>query len=122
MCGSLSNAITQVDFQAFAMDSNIPKEVQLTIYRIVQELLSNALRHAKATEILVQCSQNGSTFFITVEDNGKGFDVNYNEDSQKGMGLPNLKSRVDYLQGKMEISSVPGNGTSINIELNVAIG
>lgn len=122
MCGSLSNEITQVDFQAFTMDSNIPKEVQLTIYRIVQELLSNALRHAKATEILVQCSQNGSTFFITVEDNGKGFDVNYNEDSQKGMGLPNLKSRVDYLQGKMEISSVPGNGTSINIELNVAIG
>jgi two-component system, NarL family, sensor kinase len=121
MCGSLSNEITHVDFQAFTIDSNMAKEVQATIFRIVQELLTNAVRHAKASEILVQCSQNGNTFFITVEDNGIGFDVNTNKGSQKGIGLANLKRRIDYLQGKMEISSVPGNGTSINIELNVTI-
>ncbi len=121
MCSSLSNEITHVDFQAFSIDSNITKEVQVIIYRIVQELLTNAVRHAKASEILVQCSQNRNTFFITVEDNGNGFDVNNNESSQKGIGLANLKSRIDYFQGKMEISSVRGNGTSINIELNVKI-
>ena len=66
---------TKIDFQALRIQSNIPQETQVTIYRIVQELLANAIRHANPKNILLQCSQNKNRFFITVEDDGKGFDI-----------------------------------------------
>jgi len=118
MCTSLTSDTTQVNFQAFDISSAIAKDTQSTIYRIVQELLTNAIRHAKASQIVVQCSQNGSTFFITVEDNGVGFNAK-TIDLKDGIGLANVKSRVDYLGGKMDVASAPGDGTTINVELNV---
>jgi two-component system, NarL family, sensor kinase len=118
MCSSLTSDTTHVNFQAFDISHSIAKDIQSTIYRIVQELLTNAIRHAHASQVVVQCSQNESTFFITVEDNGKGFDAKA-INLKNGIGLANVKSRVDYLGGKMDIASAPGDGTTINIELNV---
>ncbi len=118
MCTSLTSDTTHVNFQAFDISHSIAKDIQSTIYRIVQELLTNAIRHAKASQIVVQCSQNENTFFITVEDNGIGFNTK-TIDLKKGIGLANVKSRVDYLGGKMDIASALGDGTTINIELNV---
>jgi two-component system, NarL family, sensor kinase len=118
MCSSLTSDTTKVNFQAFDISHSIAKDTQSTIYRIVQELLTNAIRHAHASQIVVQCSQNESTFFITVEDNGKGFDTKAIY-LKNGIGLANVKSRVDYLGGKMDIASAPGDGTTINVELNV---
>ncbi|NOT74968.1 MAG: sensor histidine kinase [Cyclobacteriaceae bacterium] len=118
MCISLSSEMTLVEFESFEIAPSLSKETQVTIYRIVQELLTNAVRHAGASEIMLQCSQNESAFFITIEDNGRGFDteaVNHT----KGMGLQNVQTRIDYLNGKMVINSTPGNGTTINIELHV---
>jgi two-component system, NarL family, sensor kinase len=119
LCESMITETVRVDFQAFDIDTTMAPQTQATIYRIVQELLTNAYRHALASAIMVQCSQNGNTFFITVEDNGKGFDVNA-ADNGKGIGLLNVKNRVDYLKGKMETDSAVNQGTTINIELNVA--
>lgn len=119
MCHQYGTAQTWVDYQAFNINTKIPTDIQVTIYRIVQELLTNALRHANASEILIQCSQNEDHFFITVEDNGKGFDTN-NDNKYKGIGLLNIKRRVEYLAGKLEITSEIGKGTDINIEFNVS--
>jgi two-component system NarL family sensor kinase len=118
MCDSLSTDETQVVFQAFGINTAMHQEIQVNIYRIVQELLTNAFRHAHASEILVQCSQNSSRFFITMEDNGKGFDATAS-DARPGIGLSNARSRVEYLNGKLDISSVIGEGTTINIEFDV---
>lgn len=118
-CESLMSDKVNIHFQSYGIRSAIPHEKQLTIYRIVQELLNNAIKHAAASEILLQCSQNNDTFFITLEDNGKGFDTSAIR-SFKGIGLSNVKNRVDYLSGKLEINSTVNEGTSINIELNVA--
>jgi two-component system, NarL family, sensor kinase len=118
MCTSLTSDTTHVNFQAFDISHAIAKDTQSTIYRIVQELLTNAIRHARASQIVVQCSQNGETFFIAVEDNGIGFDAKAIQ-LKNGIGLANVKSRVDYLGGKMDIASALGEGTTINIELNV---
>lgn len=107
----------EIDFQAINIEKNLPINIQLNIYRIVQELLANAIKHANASNILLQCSQSGKNFFITIEDNGKGF-VHNAEQKTKSMGLHNLKNRVDYLKGNMEISS-DNQGTTINIELNI---
>ena len=88
------------------------------IYRIIQELLNNALKYANASQVLVSCSQNKDVFFITVEDNGLGFDVSDSK-KKKGMGLKNIINRVEFLNGKLEIDSKINEGTSIYIELNV---
>lgn len=106
----------EIDFQAINIEKRLPLNIQLNIYRIVQELLANAVKHSEASSILLQCSQAGENFLITIEDNGKGFDKNI-EKTTKSLGLHNLKNRVNYLKGKMEVNS-DHQGTTINIELN----
>jgi signal transduction histidine kinase len=115
---SLNSPELTIDFQAFNIETNIAPDMQVTIFRIVQELLTNAVRHARATRVLVQCSQNENRFYITVEDNGIGFN-NASTLSSKGIGLTNVKNRVDYLKGNLDIETNPGQGTTINIEFNV---
>lgn len=105
-----------IDFQPINIEKKLPLTIQLNIYRIVQELLANAVKHSGASNILLQCSQSGENFLITIEDNGKGFNKERQE-PVKGMGFLNLKNRVNYLKGKIEIHSDP-QGTTINIELN----
>lgn len=115
-----------IEFQPFNIPSDLPLPWQINIYRIVQEVLSNAIRHANATNVILQCSQNGSIFYITVEDNGTGFTVEDNATgvdatasrNKNGLGLMNVKSRVDYMKGKIEIISAAGEGTAVNIELS----
>jgi len=117
LCSSLETTGLKIDFEAPGLGSDIPQPVQITIYRIVQELLTNAIKHARASNILVQCSQNEQRVFITVEDDGTGF--NPDKAMQKnGIGLSNIKNRVDFLKGKFEIISAPGEGATINIEVN----
>ncbi|MGV3697984.1 sensor histidine kinase [Flavobacterium sp.] len=118
LCHLLHSDSIKIEFQSFGIDDDIPISSQINIYRIVQELLNNALKHSECTEILVSCSQNGDAFLISVEDNGKGFDV---EDSSRksGIGLKNLKSRVEMLHGTYNIES-NNEGTCYDIELNIA--
>ena len=117
LCSSLQTTVLQVEFQGYGISRSITPPEQAAIYRIVQELLSNAIRHASATSILVQCSQNENIFFISVEDDGRGFQP----EGQRGdgIGLSNVRNRVNFLNGKMEIHSMPGEGTTINIEVHV---
>lgn len=119
LCESLSSNKRTVYFQCLDMKDTIPAKEQLIIYRIIQEALANAVKHAAAQHILLQCSQDENTFFITVEDDGIGFDAN-KQLERPGLGLSNIQSRVAYLKGKIEILSAEDKqGTSINIELNV---
>jgi two-component system NarL family sensor kinase len=118
LCETLMTKTTRIDFQAFEIDGPIPELAQLNIYRIVQEMLANAIRHAEATNIFLQCSRNGDIFLITQEDNGKGFDMNAIQ-IENGIGLSNIRNRVGFLKGKMDIESAIDNGTIINIELHV---
>lgn len=108
----------EIDLQTYDINKDIPLSVQLHIYRIVQELLSNAVKHSKATNILLQCSQNRKNFLITVEDNGIGMNI-LELENKKGMGVHNVKNRVEYLKGKLDISSQLKEGTTINIELKI---
>lgn len=115
LCEFYSRKDLHIDFQSIDINSKLPLAVQINIFRIVQEILANAVKHSEAENILLQCSQSNDVFLVTIEDDGKGF----SQDSSptKSMGLHNLKTRVDYLKGKMEINS-DHEGTAINIELN----
>ena len=116
LCASHSTAETTIEFQYLNKKTTLPQHFKIMIFRIIQELLNNSLKYAKASQILVSCSQNKDVFFITVEDDGVGFNVEYAE-KRDGMGLRNIKNRVAFLNGKLEIDSVLDKGTSTYIEL-----
>lgn len=86
------------------------------IYRMVQELVANALKHAGGKEINVQLLQNEDELTIMIEDDGKGFDINH-PDQQKRFGLKNARSRVASLNGQFLIDSVAERGTIITITI-----
>ena len=116
LCDEATLPGLKVSFRAFDIHEHFPAQVQVMIYRIVQELVYNAVKHSEASRIIVQCSQTDDMFFITVEDNGKGFSLNRVPDTSRG--LHNIRSRVRLLNGKMDIDSSQ-EGTNINIELYV---
>ncbi|MEO5591167.1 MAG: ATP-binding protein [Chitinophagaceae bacterium] len=116
-CNSIQSATgIRVIYQQVGENRKLPTQAQITVYRIVQELVNNALKHAEAKQIIVQLTKDHIKTGITVEDNGKGFDVK-NIDLRKGAGFRNIKDRVNYFKGTLDINSQPGNGTSVNIEL-----
>lgn len=119
LCESHLSERLKISFHCLGIKSTIPVEKQITIYRIIQELLANVVKHADAKNVLLQCSQTDDVFFITIEDDGKGFDTTAISGTA-GIGLNNIRSRVAYLQGRMEIlSGSDQQGTSINIEVHV---
>lgn len=96
------------------IDGLLSEDARLHVYRIVQELLNNALKHANATEIDVQLNRNDEELFVMVEDNGRGFDL---DTAKRGLGLGNLNSRVNLLKGEMQIDSAPNRGTSVIVHI-----
>ena len=82
----------------------------------MQELLGNTLKHAQAKQVNVQLLEDRGNLLITVEDDGKGFDPAANEQSE-GIGLTNVRRRVEVLRGTFHLESKPGRGTFINIEV-----
>ena len=120
LCDTMQTDRLRIIFQPYNISRAIIQQEQIMIYRIVQELVTNSAKYAQAQQILVQCIQEGGQMQITVEDNGLGFDVK--ERKGKGMGLVNVENRVNFLNGKMEIQSTAGVGTTINIEVYVHEG
>ncbi len=115
------SGVMHTTYQSINMDKiAISQSAAVTIYRIVQELSNNAIKHTNATEILVQAhvSEQEKLLTITVEDNGKGFDPAILKQSL-GMGWSNIQNRVEFLKGKIDVSSEKGKGTSVLIEVNI---
>lgn len=119
-CSSLSGGNKQLNFilQFYDTDLELSQSTNLTLYRIIQELVNNAVKHAQATEVLVQYLVDKDKVNITVEDNGIGF-KNLGNESNDGMGLNNLKTRVAYLNGEMDFETSPGEGTNVHIVIPV---
>ena len=90
----------------------------ITIYRIVQELINNAMKHAAAKTAIVQVTKSDHQLTVTVEDDGRGFDTAIIKGST-GIGWTNIRNRVDFLKGKLDVNSKPGKGTSVLIEIIV---
>lgn len=115
------SGVIHTSYQSIGMDKvELEQTVSVTIYRIVQELMSNAIKHALAKSALVQLHYSGQEklLAVTVEDDGKGFDTAVLEQSQ-GIGWSNIRNRVEFLKGKIDIKSAPGKGTSALIEINM---
>ncbi|HRA49020.1 MAG TPA: HAMP domain-containing sensor histidine kinase, partial [Thermomicrobiales bacterium] len=93
----------------------LPPEVRLAVYRIVQEALHNAVRHARADEALVRIEWLGERLRVTVQDNGSGFDLS-SDRRRTGLGLLSMRERASSIGARLEIISRPGSGTAIIVE------
>ena len=107
-----------VDLQLINFDGKISEPLAINIYRIIQELLNNISKHARATGVIVQLAKQGQNIQLTVEDNGVGFHPGSTQ-ARQGLGLRSIQSRVNYLEGTLEIHSIPQRGTTFYITIPV---
>ena len=96
----------------------IDQTTAITVYRIVQELINNTIKHAGAANAIVQLTKSNGTLSVTVEDDGKGFDKNL-LNTAKGIGWSNIQNRVDFLKASLDVKTENGKGTSVLIELKL---
>ncbi|MBK6342469.1 MAG: sensor histidine kinase [Flavobacteriales bacterium] len=106
----------QVELKAFGLDERLERSVEIAIYRIIQELVSNVLKHAKANEIIIDVTRTPGRLSVVVSDNGVGFDTTKQTD---GMGLSNVRSRAASLGATVQVDSTPGKGTTVSVECPV---
>ncbi len=107
----------RVDFQCYGFNERLSPVFELSIYRIVQELMQNIIRHADATKVLVQISAHHEILSITVEDNGVGISDHFRE----GMGLETIRARVVEMSGLFSISRIQPNGTNAYLEFDLQL-
>lgn len=107
----------KITYQSFGLEGvAVDQTVSINLYRIVQELINNTMKYSGATSAIVQLSNSNGQLSVTVEDDGKGFDTTILK-TNKGIGWVNIQNRVDFLKGKIDITSKQGEGTSVHIEL-----
>jgi two-component system NarL family sensor kinase len=108
-----------VEFGASMGNRAMESDEEITIYRIVQELVSNVLKHAQATKlsILLTCFEEENLINIMVQDNGIGFQESPKRTNSNGMGIKSLHQMVNSLNGEMKLDSSAKSGTTVNIDL-----
>ena len=106
----------QVELKAFGLDQRLERSVEIALYRIVQELVSNVLKHAKASELIIGVTRTPGRLSVVVSDNGVGFDATQRTD---GMGLGNVRSRAAAIGATVQVDSTPGKGTTVSVECPV---
>lgn len=92
-------------------------QTETSIYRVVTECINNAIKHSDATELSVNIKQIPEKLHLSINDNGKGFDLKEVLSKKKGLGIINMNNRIDTLGGKISINTTPGEGTIISIEI-----
>lgn len=114
---SLGTAGINYEFESFGIDKNrFDSRVELTVFRVAQELINNIIKHAEATSVSVQLMTNNANLILLIEDNGKGFNF---EKAESGLGLLNITSRLNTVLGKVNFESTLGKGTVATIRIPV---
>ena len=93
------------------------KQQDINLYRIIQEIIHNTIKHANASVLSIQLATENDMIVLSTKDNGKGFDYSYASKENMGLGLRSLLSRTDVLNGKLFVDSKPGEGTTYNIHI-----
>lgn len=116
LCDTINTAgQLQIKFIEAGTGFNLKPEIEVELFRVIQELITNAIKHSQADEIFVQLISDNDGLSVVVEDQGVGF--NMRKLKNKGIGLMNLKSRVEKIGGEYNIESSEGQGTTVIIEI-----
>ena len=110
-------SIPDIFFYTRIDEDRLNEQTRINIYRVIQEAMSNSLRHSKGTRIDVQVVMHNDTLVILIEDNGVGFDYGKAVKKTGGIGLQSIKNRVVSMNGTIEIDTMQGRGTSLTIEI-----
>lgn len=95
----------------------LDQNAEINVYRMVQEIVHNTVKHAKADWLIIKLSVDDDRFFLITSDNGVGFDFFTTRRDNSGLGLRNLQSRAEVMGGELSCSSEPGKGTTYTIEI-----
>lgn len=106
----------RIEFITSDIENRLESDIEIQVYRIIQELLNNILKYSEAKNVTVQILKLSAVLNVQVEDDGKGFDITK---PSKGLGLNNINSRIESLGGSIDIDSVLNRGTSVNIEIPI---
>jgi two-component system NarL family sensor kinase len=116
LCDNFEDTIVALDFTYQKDDSKPSKVAELNTFRVLQELINNAIRHGESKTILINLIIKNNRLNLIVEDDGKGFDVKL---KKTGLGLSNINSRLEMIHGKMEIDSIINEGSKFYIEVRL---
>ena len=108
----IENSSLEITFNAAGNLEGLDKNKELMIFRIIQEVVQNTIKHAKARKLDISIIEEHNEIDVTIEDDGTGFDPAILANTTS-IGMKNIKSRVDFLNGKLDINSQPGMGTVI---------
>ncbi len=111
----LTNTL-KVDLHIVGLNDRLDSSVETVLYRVIQECVSNIIKHAEASHINIQLIKHETHLNLMIEDNGKGFDTQKLANFE-GIGIKNIVSRVMYLNGTVDFDSTPGNGTTVVIDI-----
>ena len=98
------------------LDERLPQLTETVLYRVLQELVGNIIKHSGATHVQIQLVRNENELTMVIEDDGRGFDTTQ-IDNFKGIGIKNIISRIDFLNGKVNFDSSPNSGTTVIVEI-----
>jgi two-component system, NarL family, sensor kinase len=117
-CKVVATPGLEVNFAFYGLEKRYDEKLEIAVYRIVQQLVNNAMKHSGGTEISVQIVSEEERLSVTVLDKGKGLDISTLEKSA-GKGLANIRSQVTSFGGHFDLSSEYGKGTEATIEFKV---
>jgi signal transduction histidine kinase len=118
-CNNVNNSkVLQIQYDSWGQIDRFTGSFELSVYRIVQELVNNIIKHSRASQAIVQLSQHEDLLSISIEDNGIGF--SNSETGKQGMGLHSLQSRIKAMNGKLEVESSQQSGVSAYLEFEIA--
>jgi signal transduction histidine kinase len=117
LCTKMSQTTNiKITFTRNLPDERFPSEIELTFYRIAQELFGNAVKHSGASAIQLYITKETGWLVMSFSDNGSGFDM---ENVKHGFGLKNLQSRAHLINGKVHIYTKPENGTLATVKVRL---
>jgi PAS domain S-box-containing protein len=120
MCKRLNNSKLNIKLIAHGLQQRLDPAAEISIFRIIQELVNNCIKHAEATVIRITLVKKDNTITIEVQDNGNGFIYHDNETYLNGSGLASIKNRISLFNGTLQVNSTPGKGTKVLITLKEA--
>jgi two-component system, NarL family, sensor kinase len=116
----IDNRVLKVDLYSEGLNERIDTNTETVLYRVVQECVNNVIKHSGANHLDISLIKDTEGISVTIEDNGKGFDTTQKANFD-GIGLKNIRTRIEYLKGTVDFDSTPGNGTLVAIHVPVAV-
>ena len=110
----------EITLDVIGFEERAPLEIETALYRVIQEALTNVAKHAHATEVRLRLEKQSKAVTVTIEDDGRGFDVEELQTTEaplEGLGLAGMKQRISLLGGRLDIRSKPGEGARIDFEI-----